>query len=193
VSAGWKTKTGDARIIPLVDDALVIAQAQMGKPGPWLFCQPAVRNGCSGPQPRPYTIHRVYAHVKKTIRSSGVRGNVHTTCHTFCSFLANHNVSPFVVMKLMGHSSLSTVLHYYHISAKELAQSLGRVQFGRDLRARRGAGGRWHSSTKVAHYWKSQTKRIQNFNNEVHLWTTWIKSITALRANSRGKSCDFGR
>ena len=42
---------------------------------------------------------------------------------------ANANVSPFKVMKIVGHSSLDIILTYYHVSEDELLGAVDGVDF----------------------------------------------------------------
>lgn len=48
----------------------------------------------------------------------------HAFRHAFCSHLANAGVSPFQVMKLMGHSSMDVVLTYHHAAGDALSQAV---------------------------------------------------------------------
>jgi len=43
--------------------------------------------------------------------------------------MANANVSPFKVMKIVGHSSLDIILTYYHVSEEELVGAVDGVNF----------------------------------------------------------------
>jgi hypothetical protein len=43
--------------------------------------------------------------------------------------MANANVSPFKVMKIVGHSSLDIILTYYHVSEDELLVAVDGVDF----------------------------------------------------------------
>jgi len=47
--------------------------------------------------------------------------------------MANNKVSPFKVMKIMGHGSLEIVLLYYHVSDDELHMALDEVDFDKLL------------------------------------------------------------
>ena len=53
--------------------------------------------------------------------------------HFSVSTMANANVSPFQVMKIVGHSSLDIILTYYHVSADELLTAVDGVDFGAAL------------------------------------------------------------
>jgi len=51
--------------------------------------------------------------------------------HTFCSWLANHDVHPSKAHKMMGHSSMTTTLGYYtHISDDQQVDAYSRLSAG---------------------------------------------------------------
>ena len=54
---------------------------------------------------------------------------MHSFRHFFVSTMANANVSPFKVMKIVGHSSLDIVLTYYHVDQSELLGAVDGVNF----------------------------------------------------------------
>jgi hypothetical protein len=62
-------------------------------------------------------------------------GTTHTFRHFFCSFTARQSVSPFKLMKLMGHDSLEIVLQYCHVSEDELFDAIAGVPFEAMLRS----------------------------------------------------------
>ncbi len=69
--------------------------------------------------------------LRRAKKAAGVkRGTLHSFRHFFVSTMANANVSPFKVMKIVGHRSLDIILTYYHASEGEL---LGAVDFARVL------------------------------------------------------------
>jgi hypothetical protein len=49
--------------------------------------------------------------------------------HFFVSTLANANVAPFKVMKIVGHSSLD-ILTYHHVREEELLSAVDGADFG---------------------------------------------------------------
>ncbi len=59
--------------------------------------------------------------------------------------MANANVSPFKVMKIVGHSSLDIILTYYHVSEDELLDAVDGVDFAAMLGA---ASGEAHAEAK---------------------------------------------
>ena len=122
----WDPK-GDDRIVPLTPPALAIAEKMLSSSaGRWLFSAP----------PAPGVIddllrsHRLWAKLQKAKKAAGVqRGTLHSYRHFFVSTMANANVSPFKVMKIVGHSSLDIILTYYHIDEDELLGAVDGVNF----------------------------------------------------------------
>jgi site-specific recombinase XerD len=126
----WSPKHGNERSVPLSREALAIARkAAEASPGPWLFYAP----GTGRKRPGHWHLARVWRVLKAAMRSAGVtKGTVHTFRHVFCSFLANNRASgitPFQVMRVMGHSSMDIVLQYFHVSDKEMADAMGSLSF----------------------------------------------------------------
>ncbi len=126
----WSPKHGNERVVPLCTEALAIAiKAAEASPGPWLFYAPDTGKK----RPGHWHLARVWRVLKAAMRSAGVTGGtVHTFRHVFCSFLANNRASgitPFQVMKIMGHSSMDIVLQYFHVSDKEMADAMQSLSF----------------------------------------------------------------
>jgi integrase len=122
----WDPK-GDDRVVPLSAPALAIAvKALKVSQGRWLFAAP----------PGPGVVDdrlrasRLWATLKRAKRAAGVkRGTLHGFRHFFVSTMANANVSPFKVMKIVGHKSLDIILVYYHLSEDELLGAVDGVNF----------------------------------------------------------------
>ena len=73
---------------------------------------------------------RIWKILKVTMKAAGVvKGTTHTFRHVFCSFLANQGVSPFRIMKIMGHGSMDIVLLYCHATEEELIEAITAVAF----------------------------------------------------------------
>ena len=68
------------------------------------------------------------------------RGTLHSFRHHFVSTMANANVSPFQVMKIVGHSSLDIILTYYHVGQEELLSAVDGVDFDAILGGRKNEG-----------------------------------------------------
>ena len=126
----WKPKHGVERIVPLCAQAIEIAtRAQASSPGPWLFFAPDTL----GKQRGRWRPQRIWKILKSTMKAAGVkRGTTHTFRHVFCSFLANQKgVSPFQIMKVLGHGSLEIVLNYCHATDEQLIDAIAAVPFAR--------------------------------------------------------------
>ena len=75
-------------------------------------------------------MQRLWKALKVVLKAAGItHGTIHTFRHCFCSYLANQNVSPFLVMKFMGHSSLDIVMTYYHAATPDLLSGMASVDF----------------------------------------------------------------
>lgn len=124
----WQPKHGNDRIVPLCAEAREIAQAAMrSSTGPWLFGARETR----GSRPGQFRKARIWRALKAVLKANSIdHGTVHTFRHCYCSFLANHNVSPFIVMKYMGHSSLDIVMTYYHAATDDLLSGMASLDFG---------------------------------------------------------------
>jgi integrase len=123
----WEPKHGGERIVPLCPEAVEIARrAAATSQGPWLFYAPNTRRRQLGH----YTPHRIWTSVKSAMKRAGLtRGTTHTFRHVFCSFLANNNVPPLQVMKIMGHQSLDIILAYYHVTDDQLRDAVKGLSF----------------------------------------------------------------
>ena len=122
----WDPK-GDDRNVPLSAPALAIAQKMLASAsGRWLFAAPPA----PGVVDDRLRASRLWAQLKKAKKAAGVkRGTLHSFRHFFVSTMANANVSPFKVMKIVGHSSLDIILTYYHVSEDELLGAVDGVDF----------------------------------------------------------------
>ncbi len=127
----WDPK-GDDRLVPLSPVALDIARRMLASSrGRWLFSAPP-GPGAIDDRLRP---SRLWAQLQKAKKAAGVeRGTLHSYRHFFVSTMANANVSPFKVMKIVGHSSLDIILLYYHIREDELLDAVDGVDFANLLK-----------------------------------------------------------
>ena len=121
----WVPKGVD-RNVPLSAPALAVAQKmQAASKGRWLFAAPPRRawstTGCGPAASRRNSRAKQAANV--------TQGTLHSFRHFFVSTMANANVSPFKVMKIVGHSSLDIILTYCHVSEDELLDAVDGVDF----------------------------------------------------------------
>ena len=92
----------------------------------WLFAAPPA----AGVVDDRLRASRLWAQLKQAKKAAEVkRGTLHSFRHFFVSTMANANVSPFKVMKIVGHSSLDIILTYYHVSEDELLGAVDGVDF----------------------------------------------------------------
>ena len=113
--------------MPLPAPALAVAQKMLvASTSRWLFeASPA-----PGVVDKRLRASRLWAQLKRAKKTAGVlRGTLHSFRHFFVSTMANANVSPFKVMKIVGHSSLDIILTYYHVSEEELLGAVDGVDF----------------------------------------------------------------
>ena len=94
--------------------------------GRWLFSAPPA----PGVVDDRLRASRLWAQLKRATTAAGVKqGTLHSFRHFFVSRMANANVSPFKVMKIVGHSSLDIILTYCHIDEEELLGAVDGVNF----------------------------------------------------------------
>ena len=130
---GWRwDPKGDDRNVPLSAPALAIAQRMLAATDSrWLFAAPPA----PGVVDDRLRASRLWAQLKKAKKAAGVkRGTLHSFRHFFVSTMANANVSPFKVMKIVGHGSLDIILTYYHVGEDELLGAVEGVDFAAMLK-----------------------------------------------------------
>jgi integrase len=112
-------------------EALDIAsRAHQSSPGPWLFYAPDTH----GNQPGKFRKLRIWTALRQVLKAVNIdHGTVHTFRHCFCAYLANNcpQVTPFQVMKFMGHSSLDIVMTYFHAGPQDLVSAMATVDFSK--------------------------------------------------------------
>jgi len=123
----WRPKHGNDRVVPLCSEAAKIVRNLLSSnDSPWLFVAPDTW----GSRPGQFKKGRIWHGLKNVLKRTGIdHGTVHTFRHAFCSFLANQGVSPFLVMKFMGHSSLDIVMTYYSAATSDLLAGMVGVDF----------------------------------------------------------------
>jgi site-specific recombinase XerD len=128
--APWRPKHGNERDVPLSPEAHASATAAANSsPSPWLFHAPDTAKKQFGH----WQGQRLWKLLKQAMKAARVaHGTVHTFRHVYCSFLANNRASsltPFQVMKIMGHGSMDIVLQYFHVNDKEMQQAVRSLSF----------------------------------------------------------------
>ena len=117
----WRPKHGKSRVVPLIPGAVEILQRVMTtSPGPWVFCNPDSRE----PGAR-FDKQQIWRQLQSAAKAAGIRANrVHAFRHGFCSMMADANLPPMQLMKIMGHVKLDTVLPYYHTDRDQLTAAV---------------------------------------------------------------------
>lgn len=115
----WRTKTGNARVIPLHNDAVRIIEKQKGKHTEYVFVSP---------QKHKLSDDRFYQSLKKTLIKNGIEGNIHKLRHTFGSNLAMGGVPIITIAELMGHTDTETTKLYAHLSPKSKKDAVDKLQ-----------------------------------------------------------------
>jgi integrase/recombinase XerC len=74
----------------------------------------------------PYLPNYVGNNFKKTVRKAKVNPNLHfhSLRHGFCSYLAQKNISLYIIKELAGHADISTTQIYSHLRAEDLMRSV---------------------------------------------------------------------
>jgi integrase len=121
------TKNGEARGVPLNDDAF-LALANLPHREGHVFLTPAGRpyydSGGLGGSP----IKRAF---KTACRRAGIENlRVHDLRHTFASWLVMNGEPLRTVAELLGHKTLAMVHRYSHLSPDHLRDAVGRLSTG---------------------------------------------------------------
>jgi hypothetical protein len=81
---------------------------------------------------------RLWAQLNKAKKAAGLtRGTLHGFRHSLVSMMANANLSPFTVVKILGRRSLDVILTYCHVSEDELLGAVHSVSFEAVLEGKR--------------------------------------------------------
>jgi site-specific recombinase XerD len=121
----FTTKTGEERIVALNDAALeVINKCNHSPLHEYLF---SIEGG-----------HRLLPQFlthqfKEAARAAGLSEaiHLHSTRHSFASFLVGNGTSLFTVSKLLGHSSTKTSEIYSHLLPQHLHSEVQKISFGK--------------------------------------------------------------
>jgi integrase len=112
------TKTGRARIIPMLSNVRVIFEFLFQQAGP-------VKHGDSifpGVKTQPSAFSRRFRDVCKTLGWTGM--NIHSLRHTFSTRADKYKVGAFHQKAMLGHSKLAMTDRYTHVSKETLKESL---------------------------------------------------------------------
>lgn len=125
----WKPKSRHGvRTVPLCPTAVDIVRSMIEEfpESRYLFPAPQV----PGVRDDRLRETRLCAQLRRTRIKAGVQaGVVHSFRHFFVSAAANRNVSPFKLMKIVGHGDLDIILRYYHVDDGELVEAIDEIGF----------------------------------------------------------------
>lgn len=97
------------RIVHLSKPAIEILERQKGQNKTYVFCTPVSRRMI--PKDDPLHI------IKRTLKGTGIEGNVHKFRHTFASFLVMQGVPLNTLAELLGQKDIGSTKIYAHLSA----------------------------------------------------------------------------
>ena len=122
---GWLPKNGKERKVPLSDEALAVFK-EMPRNGRWVF-----QGKRSGTTPLRVAERDALKALKRTLKKAEIaEGRLHSFRHFFISHAANQGVPAPVLLRWVGQSDLSMILHYYHLADGESQSAMGSVTFG---------------------------------------------------------------
>lgn len=73
---------------------------------------------------KPFDRKRIQRRYKKICKKHNIDSTFHCTRHTFATNLAEQNVSPFILKKILGHSKIETTLKYTHIGLNAIRETM---------------------------------------------------------------------
>lgn len=153
-----KTEGSRGRTIPIGPELLPVLtehaawyKKTLGELKPMRYLFPFGRRGRLNPDRHVTTIKSAW----KTVRAeAGAKGRWHDTRHTMASTLAASGVPDRVIMKITGHTTLSSLARYSHIGTEEKRDALETIaasrQAARAKYAERENAKRQRSTTKLA-------------------------------------------
>lgn len=112
-----KSKAGE-RLVPMTDRVKELLFTQIGKrTAGWLFPSPRYAG-------QPIKRHALSTAWRKTATKAGVSPDVDLYCarHTYGTDIMNVTKDPFLTMRLMGHTELSTTDRYQHPNMDHIGQ-----------------------------------------------------------------------
>jgi site-specific recombinase XerD len=114
--AGWRTKTGNIRAVPLSDRVRSILENRP-RDFRWVFTAPPSTQYPEGG--RQISRARMLARLKKLLVQLGLQGHLHTFRHSFVSRALINNTAESVVREWVGHVDASILQHYSHVASQQ--------------------------------------------------------------------------
>ncbi|PIT98181.1 MAG: hypothetical protein COT71_02085 [Candidatus Andersenbacteria bacterium CG10_big_fil_rev_8_21_14_0_10_54_11] len=75
-----------------------------------------------GDEPQRMSLRALHNAVKKCARRAGLEMSAHTMRHTFSTYMLNHGVDLYALMKMLGHAQLTTTQVYLHVTNPSLRE-----------------------------------------------------------------------
>ena len=73
---------------------------------------------------KPFDRKRIQRRYKRICEKHNIDSTFHCTRHTFATNLAEQNVSPFILKKILGHAKIETTLKYTHIGLNAVRETM---------------------------------------------------------------------
>lgn len=117
-TGGVKTDTGRNRVVPIHPHILPYVCSRLAQGGERMVCKP------DGSAYTPTSFRRIYY---KALEGIGVRHlTPHATRHTFASMLAEAQVPPVEIQRLLGHTDYAMTANVYtHVDVEALRKAVG--------------------------------------------------------------------
>ncbi len=120
-SAGFSTKTGKSRVVPMNNAVLEILTRRVATRG---SCD-AVFHLDGKRLKHSYVQHNFKRYVRRANLNDDLR--FHSLRHTFATWLVQGGVNIYEVQKLLGHSDVRTTEIYSHLTASELQGAVDKI------------------------------------------------------------------
>ena len=120
-SAGFSTKTGKARVVPMNNAVLEIMVRREATKG---SCDAVFHLGGRRLK-HSYVQHNFKRYVRRAKLNDELR--FHSLRHTFATWLVQGGVNIYEVQKLLGHSDVRTTEIYSHLTASELQGAVDKI------------------------------------------------------------------
>jgi integrase len=120
-SAGFSTKTGKSRVVPMNNAVLEILVRREATKG---TCDAVFHLGGTRLK-HSYVQHNFKRYVRRAKLNDDLR--FHSLRHTFATWLVQGGVNIYEVQKLLGHSDVRTTEIYSHLTASELQGAVDKI------------------------------------------------------------------
>ena len=125
--AGWRTKTGNERTLPLHPELKSILK-KLPQDSQWCFPT------ATGQQHK----NNLRRELIPIFKAAKLPYNLHRLRHTFASHLVMQGVDLPTMKQLMGHTSIQTTMGYAHLSQDHMKASVKKLSYGKKKSPREG-------------------------------------------------------